>query len=253
MLAHKSEHDIFNYHYPIVQATVRGKTVTIKREGKRRERISANIEREKIRIFSAKSRSRLALLVLETKMEFKSLLTLTFGDTYPVDGRTTKKLLNRFLCWLRTLGQLDYCWFLEWQKRGAPHIHILLNWQHTHSRHKEMSCGWARANQKELNLSDSDTERIRVQHNRARVWENVRTEEGAKRYVLKYALKTYQKMAPKKYFNVGRFWGASRGVRRAVPPGVELDCDEDELRNWLAARGQVAANWEVLPGVIFRR
>lgn len=253
MLAHKSEYDIFNYHYPIVQATVRGKTVTIKREGKRRERRSANTEREKIKIFSAKSRGRLALLVLETKMEFRSLLTLTFGNAYSMDGRITKKLLNRFLCWLRTLGQLEYCWFLEWQTRGAPHIHILLNWQHSCRRHKQIALEWARLNQKTLGLDDKDTGKIRAQHKRPEVWENVRSKDGAARYVVKYALKAYQKIAPKEYYNVGRFWGASRSVRQSVPDGQTIDCDEDELRRWLAINGQHAANWEVLPGVIFRR
>jgi hypothetical protein len=79
------------------------------------------------------------------------------------------------------------------------------------------------------------------------VWENLRKQDGAKRYVIKYGCKMYQKTVPDWYSDVGRFWGVSRGVRKAVPYPEIKPLDEDELREILTEQKHRAASWDVLP------
>lgn len=254
MSQHPTREDIFNQYYPVCQAIVRGKTVQVKREGKSGGGGGSETQKRRgVRKFTTRSKTRLAFLVSETETEFASLLTLTFGENYPRDGKDTKKLLNGFLTWLRAVGDVDYCWFLEFQNRGAPHIHLLLTCHHEEELHGKIAENWARSNKRNLGLSEGQASKIKTQHKRPQVWEDIKSRDGAIKYVTKYALKSEQKIVPKHYRNVGRFWGASQAVRKSVPEGIEIDVTEDELRDWLAVHGQVTANFQVLPAVIFRR
>ncbi len=242
--------------YPVGGALVRRKTMIIKREGKRTDADGLRPrKRGNVKSFSKKSKAQLALVVTETTVSFVSLLTLTFGLEYPKKGKITKRILNSFLTWLRTTqeGGIDYCWFLEWQARGAPHIHILLDFARSECVHEKVAIRWASLAKKALALSDSQASKMRQQHRRLSVWEDVRSKQGAERYVVKYALKSDQKKVPSSYENSGRFWGTSRNVRAKIPEGIEFECDEDELREWLALHGQKSANWENLPKILFLR
>ena len=247
---------IFNNYYPVSTAVIREKTIVVKREGRYRYNDKlVEAKRAEIAGFSTKSRILLALVITETKVKFLSLLTLTFGATYPLDGKVTKVLLNRFMVWLRSVEkrEIDYCWFLEWQSRGAPHIHILLDFSHSEELHIKVAGNWSKALAETLDLSAKEASKVKRQHQRASVWEDIKSAEGAARYVTKYALKPEQKAVPKKYVNPGRFWAASRRVKKSVPDGLEVDFTEDELRQWLADREQKAANWSTLPKVLFLR
>lgn len=202
-------------------------------------------KRGDIEYLSGKARARLMWIVKETDVEFKSLLTLTYGSTWPKSGKECKSHLDAMLKWVRRNVTTSYLWFIEFQRRGAPHYHIMFDVEA--GDRFEMAVAWAR-------IAESDTwmrvKMVQV-HAHPKSWEDIRQAEGARRYVAKYALKTYQKRVPKEYQNVGRFWGASRDVKASIPEPVAVEMDEANLRQLLASLDHRCANWEILPELIF--
>lgn len=192
-------------------------------------------ERSEITEFSRKSRMRLAFVASNTPVVFKTMITLTYPNVFPTDGKAVKVHLNRFLCWLRReLGRPQYLWFLEFQRRGAPHIHIMLDWYPgrtndvLHGFRFRCSSSWYRF------VGSRDEKHLAAG---TRV-ERLRNPDGARRYAVKYAAKMTQKHVPKDFRNVGRFWGCSRVV---VPqPEGEVQCTEDDIRGLLEG-------WEFAP------
>lgn len=84
---------------------------------------------------------------------------------------------------------------------------------------------------------------IRV-HRHKDTWQDIRSEDGAARYVTKYATKPYQKQVPDWYSDVGRFWGASRDVKAEIDL-EHYDLTEAELRYQL--KDHRVGKWDVLP------
>lgn len=90
-------------------------------------------------------------------------------------------------------------------------------------------------------------------HQHPKAWENVRAEDGAKRYALKYALKTKQKAVPPDYQDVGRFWGCSRKLTQEANE-IEwwTEASEFDVRLYAAAIGREdISEWNDLPKYIF--
>jgi hypothetical protein len=224
--------------------------------------------------FSRKSRQRLAFVAANTDVQFKTMITLTYPKDFPSDGQKVKANFHAFLEWLsRDLGaRPSYLWFLEFQKRGAPHFHLLIDWSlpliwreqrvtldgHTVTRKREnpdartavkafrfrVSAAWYRI------VGSGDPKHLAAG---TRV-ERVRKKDGAARYAVKYALKMHQKRVPQGYHNVGRFWGYSRDV---VPkPVQELRVTEDDVRGtlegWPYAPKEDQPVYSVLYGVADR-
>jgi hypothetical protein len=75
----------------------------------------------------------------------------------------------------------------------------------------------------------------------------IRDKDGAKRYVAKYAGKPHQKEVPEWYWDVGRFWGNSRGVKENREKPQIYMADEDTIREMLHEQGKGTAQWDVLP------
>ena len=61
-----------------------------------------------------------------TQVEFRSMLTLTYPQHYPMDGSIVKTDVGAVVQKIRR-REWEYLWFLEFQKRGAPHLHVLLS------------------------------------------------------------------------------------------------------------------------------
>ena len=175
--------------------------------------------RSEIKEFSKASRQRLAFIASNTDVRFTTMLTLTYPKEFPSDGKTVKRNLNTFLTYLkRYVTSLDYLWFLEFQKRGAPHIHLLLRGMRVSRETQDwVSSTWYRI------CATGDEKHLRA----GTRLERVRKQDGARRYVLKYAYKMIQKVVPEGYRNVGRFWGHSRGVKPTLR--ATLQCTEDDL------------------------
>lgn len=194
--------------------------------------------------FSAASRKRLAFVASNTDIHFTTMITLTYPREFPCDGIVVKRDFHAFRqAMKRRWNKPSYLWFLEFQRRGAPHIHVLAE---LHNRYVDdqswLSWTWYR-------ICDTGDER----HLRAgtRI-ERIRLPEGARHYVVKEASKMYQKQVPESYQNVGRFWGCSRDV----PPKAKyrIRCTEDDLVGALEQSGwrwlrSEHINWRVLYNV----
>ena len=127
------------------------------------------------------------------------MLTLTYPDPVPTDGRVVKAHWAKFARWLSRQG-IGGVWMLEFQRRrSAPHFHVLVNGavdvvQARAQWHRIVGSGDAR-------------------HLRRGVWVkpiyDVRT-------LACYLAKRRQKLIPEGFVNMGKFW-APFGPRRYHP------------------------------------
>lgn len=185
-------------------------------------------DRSEVAEFSENSRRRLAFVASNTAVTFQTMITLTYPAVYPHDGRRVKRDLQTFLkAWQRRTRGCELLWFLEFQARGAPHVHIVTDWP--------------------MPFGDRDKKRIRAwvalrwyricgkldpKHLKAGTrTEKLRSAKGGAHYAVKYAMKMRQKAVPPDYRNVGRFWGHTAGV--APRPIAQHRCTEDDLRDLL--------------------
>jgi len=189
--------------------------------------------------FSHQSRMRLLHTAKNCGVQFSSMATLTYPAEFPRDGRQVKEHdLKGIIRWFRrNFSGVLGLWFLEFQKRGAPHFHILLdiimqNYGDLVERRRKSRVG-DRASYKTLpemeqalaaawyRIVGSGDEK----HLRAGVsWEVLELSDAAIRYAAKHAAKPRQKEVPAEYFNVGKFWGRIGEVR-----AVELTEDVEEM------------------------
>lgn len=192
-------------------------------------------KRGEITMLSKKSRQRLAFVANNTRVVFRTMITLTYPKEHTTDGKEVKKHLNTFLVWARRrFASPSYLWFLEFQQRGAPHIHMLLDTPLPQDRARKQDL-YADVSAKWYNTVNSGD----VKHLKAGTrCERIRKPDGAARYALKYAYKTKQKCVPEAYRNIGRFWGCSRDV---TPEDVRVwPMDDGTVRS-------VLSDWEYCP------
>lgn len=83
----------------------------------------------------------------------------------------------------------------------------------------------------------------------AGVWEEIKTPDGAKKYVTKYALKPKQKQVPKEYQNCGRFWGCSKDLIPQVKD--HYYAQEREVRELLRLANHPLSDAEYLPKLVW--
>jgi len=211
------------------------------------------IRRSKITKMSEKSLRRLMFAANRSTCEFGSMLTLTYPRIFPTTGTIVKRDLNAVLQKLRQ-WDLMYLWFLEFQKRGAPHVHILIDTNYISPRMRaSFAMTWtgriARASWFNTRVREDDfhSEVMKVLsvNLHPKAWELIRSENGARNYVMKYAAKMAQKRVPEDYQDVGRFWGVSR---KALPPADDyVEITEKHLIEWLEQQGHPAYAWDTIP------
>jgi len=164
----------------------------------------------------------------------------------------------------RAFGDFEFVWIVEFQERGAPHLHIATTLPSPdYEKRRQFADIW-------VGISvpfDADYQRVFCQdgllkrgrflntvqaginvHSQDRYWERVQKRDGISRYFAKYAGKIYQKTVPKDYTDVGRFWGHSRGVK--LPDGEYFQASEKDVREFVFDQGRSVGAWEVLPKVI---
>jgi hypothetical protein len=133
------------------------------------------------------------------------------------DGKLFKGLLDRYLCSMmkKAPAGASATWFLEFQKRGAPHVHILTNFivpmEWTDRVWPEL---W-RPRLEELFSPDAAVETFLHMQQASTRTEALRSQGVMKAYAIKYSTKADQKSVPSEYAHVGRFWGV-RGDRSRV-------------------------------------
>lgn len=222
-----------------------------------------NSTRGKITKMSNKSISRLIVTAQATDVSFASMLTLTYPKVFPLSGKIVKADVGYITQWLRKTYDFEYLWFLEFQRRAAPHLHVLLPIGELSPRlrssvaikwtERVVTSGWFESRLIELNMDDDEaskqTWKMLSVHVHSKAWEIIRNDGGARRYVTKYAAKAYQKKVPPMFQDVGRFWGCSQKVKPKEL--VTLDVSDDEVRDYLSNRDHQTADWEVLPKYLF--
>ncbi len=208
---------------PVVGVQLYRQDVVVMRRGLARAGVYP--ARSEVTHFSRRSRQRLAFVASNTDVMFTSMLTLTYPKEFPNDGESVKRNLHNFLRALRRkVTGLSVLWFLEFQRRGAPHIHIMLRgvrvWR---TMQRWVSETWYRI------CGTGDPKHLRA----GTRLERVRSPYGARNYCVKYAHKMKQKNVPVNYRNVGRFWGHSRDVKPVMRG--EIQCTNDDLVGALEA------------------
>jgi hypothetical protein len=148
------------------------------------------------------------------------MITLTYGLNFPHHGKLVKTDLKIFLNRVRKLCKgAEYLWFLEFQRRGAPHVHILLSEEYNERVFHKLVETWIEISAKYAPMEAYTSEKAKItlfnMHSSPRgrdFWQNSESPQGLSHYAVKYATKTRQKWVPQEYADVGRFWGASRDL-----------------------------------------
>lgn len=190
---------------------------------------------------SYKSRRRLKFLLRSCEIEWKSILTVTFGDMFPTDGREAalirKTVINTLERYLGERGLVDgkftYFWKQEFQSRGAVHWHILLPCEVTTQDIRWWATWWCNYQDKKYLLSRGQVEKMRLFNGLEQVftdkrgcvhhpvWENERVPGGLSHYVSEYLGKEQQIDPPEWFTNPGRYYGHSGNVKQK--PVGEID------------------------------
>lgn len=144
------------------------------------------------------------VLVARNIPDLPILITLTYPMDYPTDGVKVKYHLKLFKKWLIYKGIKGF-WFLEFQKRGAPHFHLFVD-KFIPGLHKEVAEYWYKVvdsgDPKHLSAG-TGVETMRELHALAAY---------AEKFAAGYASKIEQKSVPEHYSSVGRFWGRFGGL-----------------------------------------
>lgn len=186
--------------------------------------------RGKVRRFTFDSHRRLVQVLRSTADLWTGTCTLTYPEKFPADGRKVKRHLDAFLRYLRR-RDIAYMWVLEFQKRGAPHFHLLLNGWLPRDRWekdgRQVAAGTPGAvlarrgiESEWYGIVGSGEEK----HLRAGTEIHaIQSPAHAKDYISKraeqlldYMGKLDQKDVPDCYVNVGRFWGCSRMLEKVA-------------------------------------
>lgn len=182
-----------------------------------------------------KSLQAMRLRAVNTETPWASLLLLTYPHEWPGNGSQVKADLNRLLTLMRPkFPGLRYLWFLEFQARGAPHVHLLCNHSLPHPRVTYQRRGkqpaqvfppweeWLREAWRASILRGG----IRAPGQLIVGWEAIRDPEWGAKYATSYATKPTQKCIPEGYQDVGRWWGSDYGTSRIAHRRVGMTNDE---------------------------
>ena len=148
---------------------------------------------------------------------------LTYPAVFPTDGREVKQHLHAMIDRWRRRG-ISGAWCLEFQERGAPHIHFVLT---KAMAGPDLRAMWFRI------VGSGD-----YQHFKHGAWIAVAREPDAvARYLANDWSKRAQKTVPEGFLDVGRFWG-HWGLTE-TPERIERQAAVDIAR--FARRAAIAA------------
>lgn len=176
-------------------------------------------ERGDISGFSRKSRYRLLKklnqLNPDSSLRFLSI-TLTYPKRFPREGEIHKADLDTFLkrC-KRKFGEIEYLWKLEFQKRGAPHYHLMVVFEkeyHIQYMRNWIADSWFEVVQRFWSEKDDKHHRAGTQCKR------VESLKKAGVYLSKYISKEEDNVPE----GQGRFWGCSRNWGEVILSKVKL-------------------------------
>lgn len=205
----------------------------------------------------------------EAEAEYKFFGTLTVGSAYSAAPEDFRAAVDRWLTWFtreqqkraQTVGDgreaASTFWFVEFQYRGAPHLHMFythyIHWRKLADKWAEIAAKFGLCTGEEY--QNGTFQRVSTNFQRFR-----RGFRGMLSYARKYAIKQEQKQVPTAYPWRGRFWGV-RGNRSRVSchvvtvtrsrAGTELW----ELKSWLEELHRAGklrkVSWEYGEGAIY--
>jgi hypothetical protein len=181
--------------------------------------------KSEIEFFTKDSRRRLAFVAANTHIIFTVMITLTYPKQFPANGEIVKRHFKRFKDSLLRKFPCSYLWCIEFQRRGAPHYHVLIDSILPLDDKKWVSKRWYDV------VGSGDAKHLQA----GTRTEKLRSKRGGNRYIVKYAGKMRQKKVPDGYEKVGRFWGHSRDVKPEPVGEIELTTGYDALRMLLAS------------------
>ena len=148
-------------------------------------------------------------------------------------------------------GNFDYLWFMEFQRNGTPHYHLLTSIPKPTDDDTERKLWQAYAKRIAPDCKQTQEHVLYVHLKRSdrQAWENLRSGDGAARYVTKYALKPHQKLVPDAYQDVGRFWGHNRDLMPEADECITFEnredvYSEDVWQGVLKAEGHRTSGWK---------
>ncbi|EAT16310.1 hypothetical protein HTZ97_13710 [Desulfuromonas acetoxidans] len=177
-------------------------TVKIKRPFIGKVPVAPDRTRTSIQGFSDKSRGRLRFVAANSRDKIKTQFCMTYGDVWPINGRSLKADLNRFLTNVRKqFPGMEYIWIAEFQTRGCPHFHLFSSIPLTDENHQKLTKAWHRV------AGYGQDKHLRV-HSHDRNF--IEWDLGKGSYLCKYLDKEAQKAIPEGFSSFGRWWGNSR-------------------------------------------
>lgn len=183
--------------------------------------------------FSFRSERRMRLALEDSAALWRYFVVLTYPKEYPADGRKVKRDIQAFKRWIKRQGIRDMFWGLEFQRRGAPHINILL----PESVDKErLSRAWYRI------VGSGDELHLKA----GTGIEAVRGKDEITSYMIGYLGKRWQKDVPENYREVGRFWGCTKSVKESSTYTYRFgsgDAMEAFLRPVIERYGAMMEEW----------
>jgi len=152
-----------------------------------------------VKEFSYRSERRMRLVLEDTAHLWNVFAMLSYPGEYPCNGLKVKRDIRALIRWLRHRNHNDFFWGLEFQRRGAPHINLLLSKK---IDKEDLAEAWYRI------VGSGDKRHLLAGTGIAKV----RQKDSMATYILGYVRKRWQKDVPEGYENVGRFWGCSRST-----------------------------------------
>lgn len=130
--------------------------------------------------------------------------------------------------WFRD-REIRLFWFLEFQKRGAPHFHGIID--------KEVNYDELRKEWYKIVNSNDPKHLIYGVH-----MSEIRSNDGYAHYLTGYLTKEEQKIVPDEFQDVGRFWGYSRSLLEPNITKIILGTQSD-LRAFRAKHIRPIRRW----------
>lgn len=175
-------------------------------------------ERGTINGFSRRSRSRLLQTLAKVKRHALPLfVTLTYHDDYPGNFEIYKYHLHHFFIkFFRSFPKAGAIWKLEYQKRGAPHYHLLVWGVSLDDLQSWVPGAWADI------VAPGDGLLLRWHSGdlgNGHCVQSIHTWKGVKSYASKYFIKQYELAEG----GTGRVWGVRGQVPFAEVISLQID------------------------------
>jgi hypothetical protein len=167
--------------------------------------------RGKIYEYNPRTAFRLSLHLSEYFDLYINEITVTYPAEFPTNGEIVRRHRHLVISWLKYHGVKEYTTVLEFQERGAPHIHILVDaW----IGKEKLTAAWSKI------VGQSSMTYV------AKIQDPTKT----KTYMASYARKKDQKKVPDGYENVGKWWTSNRSVKPQEIEKIEYNTEKELMR-----------------------